>query len=103
MAHQRESGILTGAGGSWLWSWSSDNRVFQLEPSRSPEPGILPEPAPTAGFGNRVSVPEPMFAGTRFFKSGTAVPILNLESGRTGEPPEPPKPSTHRDHPCGQL
>ena len=54
VAHQRESGILTGAGGSPLQSWSSDNRVFQLEPSWSPESGILPEPAARAGFGNRV-------------------------------------------------
>ena len=57
-AHQRESGILTGAGGSRL----------QLEPSWSPESGILPEPAARDGSGNRVSVPELTLAGTRFFK-----------------------------------
>ena len=56
-------GYLTGAGGSRLWSWSSDNRVFQFESvprngyfagagseSRLWESGILPEPR----SGNRI-------------------------------------------------
>ena len=102
-------GYLTGAGGSLLWSWSSDNRVFQLEPSRSPEPGILPEPALRAGFGNQVfyrscglGIGYGLSSGTNGSGTdawrfpvpipGTAVSILNLESGRTGEPAEPPKP-----------
>ena len=57
--HHRESGILTGAGGSRL----------QLEPSWSPELGILLEPAARASSG----------IGSRFRKRRLRVPDSSKE------------------------
>ena len=79
VAHQRESGILTGAGGL------EPKPGISIGAESVPKTGYLPEPAPRAGFGNRLFEGPDACEYPILQKSGTyTVTILNLESGRRG-------------------